>query len=64
MKLKPNFFCRICRQPVLFRKTVPRSGYCSFCITIDPEVKASLEKSLKDNADVWRALAQIENDEN
>jgi len=56
MKLKPNFFCRICRQPILFRKATPKSGYCSFCIAIDPEVKASLEKSLKENADIWAAL--------
>jgi hypothetical protein len=45
-------------MPILLRHAVPRSGVCSFCIAIDPEVKASLEKSLKENADVWSALAK------
>lgn len=61
-----NWLCPICKN-VLYRdkqQRTPRTGYCSFCIAIDDEtkVKLSLEKSLKDNALIWKALAELGDD--
>ena len=60
--MKANWLCPICRNPIYREKQqrTPRTGYCSYCVAIDDDIKfkLSLEKSLKDNAAVWKALAE------
>lgn len=60
--MRPNWFCPICRNPIRREKhcRTPRSGFCSFCIAIDEELKVSLSKDIKNSAEIWAGLAKRE----